>query len=192
MDNNENSSKTERCERKFVADVPDLWVLSNHYEITTISITQTFLHDKSFTGDCHVRKEKCGEVVKYYFSRKGCDKKRGLRLILEDREISEERYNELLAKSAHPKAAVIRKTRYVFDYNEQIFNLDILKDEIIDERNQSLLSKGQAILMIELDFPEEHIEWPRHIHKQREITNDLSFTTKALAKNLKNSQERTA
>jgi len=204
---------TTKTERKFVVYRPDIITLSNTFMTTLISITQTFLVNKG--GDCHVRKEVCGKNVKYFYGRKVCDRQRKLRIIAEDREISEDEYNTLIETKAHPKAKVIKKTRYCFEYNEQIFNLDFLENEVknpnyvqnipTDEsqkekgtNNQDskkpvepeyLLSKDEAILMIELFISTEAVEIPRHIICRKEITNELAYTTKNLAKILKKQED---
>ena len=178
----EEAAKNQKFERKFIVTLPDLWVLSNQYVNFTVKIKQTFLRNKNKDGDCHVRREKINGQVSYYYSRKICDRERGLRIVAEEYEISREEYEELIKTRVHPQTAVIEKTRYVFDYKEQTFNLDILSEEVINEDRKTLLSKKEGILMIELPFPEEHLELPRSIFIQSEITNDMSYTTKALAK----------
>lgn len=191
-------NKPKKVERKFLVYTPDILLLSNSFILTEITITQTFLTNDD--GDCHVRKETCNGVTRYYYARKGCDRKNGWRLILEDKEISETRYNELIATRPHKKAAVINKTRYVFSYREQIFNVDILKDAIRNpeyypnaepesEVPEFILPHEKCIIMIELEHPDEYVEVPRNFILIKEITNDLDFTTKALAKLLKKQNE---
>lgn len=204
---------TTKVERKFVVFRPDIIMLSNYFLFTLIYITQTFLVNKG--GDCHVRKEVCGKDVKYFYGRKVCDRKRKLRIIAEDREISKEEYDYLIATKAHPKAKVIKKTRYRFEYKEQIFNLDFLFEEVKNPKyvpstqtntaqnveiaenqdnnkpveSEYLLSNYEAILMVELFIATEAVEFPHHIVCSKEITNELIYTTKSLAKILKQQED---
>lgn len=203
---------TTKVERKFVVYRPNIITLSNYFLFTLIYITQTFLVNKG--GDCHVRKEVCGKDVKYFYGRKVCDRKKKLRIIAEDREISKEEYDKLIETKAHPKAKVIKKIRYCFEYREQIFNLDFLANEVKNPKyvpatqtdeaqdvesteNQDnkpvepeyLLSKDEAILMIELFISTEKIEIPRQIICEKEITNELTYTTKNLSKILKQQED---
>lgn len=192
MEQNQTNAKVER---KFLVYTPDILLLSNSFILKKIAITQTFLTNDN--GDCHVRKETSDGVTRYYYARKGCDRKHGWRLILENEEISEEKYNKLIATRPHKKAAVINKMRYVFRYREQIFNIDVFDDEIknpnfipnLEEDDNAnleyLVSRFQCIIMIELEHPDEYVEVPRNFILIKEITNDLDFTTKALAKLLK-------
>lgn len=188
-----------KVERKFLIYAPNILVLANSFILTKIAITQTFLTNND--GDCHVRKETCNGVTRYFYGRKGCDRVHGWRLILDNREISEDRYNELINTRPHKKAAVINKTRYVFKYREQTFNIDFFDDEIknpnfipnLDEENNEeleyMVSRFKCIVMIELEHPEEYVEIPRNLLTIQEITNDLGYTTKALAKLLKAQNE---
>lgn len=183
------------CERKFIVYRPGLIDFANHHILTMIYITQTFLVNNK--GDCHVRLETCNNQKKYFYCRKSCDREKGFRLILEDKEISQEEYNKLIKTKAHKTTKVIHKIRFRFEYREQIFNLDFLSDEVknplynpdltSEDYNvaEYLLDKTKAIIMIELLNPEEFVEIPRELIVVKEITNELSYTTKSLAKLLK-------
>lgn len=175
------SNENQRYERKFIVELPNMWHLSNYHIISTVSINQTFLKNVK-DGDAHVRCEESNGRKTFYYSRKVCDRARGLRIIVEDQELNEEEYEELIKTRRNPKASVVSKTRFIFEYKEQIFNLDVLKQEVRNQQGETIISDKEGILMIEIPYPDEAIEYPRPMYIKEEITNDIGFTTKALAK----------
>lgn len=86
-----------------------------------------------------------------------------------EREITEAEYKEML-KRRDPKCTLIQKVRYVFEYREQVFELDVFP-----------FWKSQAFLEIELESENTPVELPDFIEVIREVTEDRNYTNHALA-----------
>lgn len=87
-----------------------------------------------------------------------------------EREITEAEYKELL-KRRDPECTLIQKTRHVFTYRGQVFELDVFP-----------FWKKQAFLEIELESENAPVELPDFIEVIREVTEDSKYTNHALAK----------
>ena len=168
-------------ERKFLVKFPTSWsALSEIFDdlIDVKRISQTYLKpEDNNKQSARVRKTIEGltgetEVV-YHFNRKhpvetGVHKE-------EEREITKSQYQNYL-KDCYPGKVEVNKTRFVFKYNEQVFELDVFKGPL----------KGLAILEIELKDIDDTVELPPFLKVMKEVTEDKRFTNFALAdKNLK-------
>lgn len=78
-----------------------------------------------------------------------------------ENKISEEEYNKLLSHK-DPSKKIIKKTRLVFNYKGQKFELDIFKDYL----------EGLKILELELKDENQKIELPPFLKVVREITDE--------------------
>lgn len=87
-----------------------------------------------------------------------------------EKSISKEEYESYLSE-ADPSLKTIKKIRYTFEFNSQIIELDEYE-----------FSEEFGILEIELPSEDTPVEIPKFIKVIREVTNDKSFTNKALAK----------
>lgn len=85
-------------------------------------------------------------------------------------EISEKEYNQALKRANSDKCAV-EKTRFVFDWHDQVFELDLFKGHL----------KGLAILEIELEDKDDTVELPPFLKIIKEVTKDKKFTNFSLA-----------
>lgn len=65
----------------------------------------------------------------------------------------------------------MEKTRFVFDWHEQRFELDVFKGHL----------KGLAIMEIELDDKDDTVELPPFINVIKEVTKDKRFNNFSLA-----------
>jgi CYTH domain-containing protein len=163
-------------ERKFLVKFPTSWsALSEIFEdlVDVKRISQTYLiPDDEDEQAARVRKTVEGltgdtEVV-YHFNRKkpvdtGVHEE-------EEYEISKTEYNKHL-KKANPDKVAVEKTRFVFKYNDQVFELDVFKGPL----------KGLAILEIELEDMDDTVELPPFLKTVKEVTKDKRFTNFALA-----------
>jgi CYTH domain-containing protein len=84
--------------------------------------------------------------------------------------ISKEKYDQLL-KEQHPDKVMLEKTRYVFKYQDQCFELDVFKGGL----------RGLAILELELNDKTQKVELPPFLRVVKEITSDRRFNNFALA-----------
>ena len=84
-----------------------------------------------------------------------------------EHEISDKEYEKSL-KKADPSKVAVEKTRFVFDYNDQTFELDLFKGHL----------KGLAIMEIELENMEDTVELPPFLRLSKKLpkTNDSPIT----------------
>lgn len=87
-----------------------------------------------------------------------------------EQEISSKQYQDLLNKSSKDKVP-IEKTRFVFKYKDQVFELDVFKNTL----------KGLAILEIELKNIKDKVKLPKFLKLIKEITKDKRFSNFNLA-----------
>jgi CYTH domain-containing protein len=168
-------SKKLEIERKFLVKFPTSWsALSEMFDdlVDVKRISQTYLIPEKDEPSARVRKTVEGltgdtQTVYHYNQKKPVDS--GVHEELE-REISKSKYEKFLKKS-HPDKISVEKTRFVFKYNDQIFELDVFKGPL----------KGLAILEIELEDKNDTVELPPFLKVIKEVTKDKKFTNFALA-----------
>jgi CYTH domain-containing protein len=168
------SKKLEK-ERKFLVKFPTSWsVLSDIFDelIDIKRISQTYLKPEEDEQAARVRKTTEGLTgdtdTVYHFNRKkpvetGVHEE-------EEREITKSQYEKYL-KQADPKKVAVEKTRFVFKYNDQTFELDVFKGPL----------KGLAIMEIELEDMDDEVELPPFLKIVKEVTEDKRFTNFSLA-----------
>jgi len=162
-------------ERKFLVKFPTSWsTLSEMFDqlVDVKRISQTYLEPKGDAPSARVRKTVEGltgdtQTVFHYNQKKPVDS--GVHEETE-REISKAKYENYL-KDAHPKKSSVEKTRFVFKFNDQVFELDVFKGEL----------KGLAILEIELEGKDDKVELPGYLEIVKEVTDDKKYTNFALA-----------
>lgn len=98
--------------------------------------------------------------------------------------INEEDENEIpfnkfqeLGTSAHldnSKAAVC-KTRYTFEYKDQVFELDVFEEQL----------EGLVLLEIELDSMDDKVNLPPFLNILKEVTDDERYRNSRMAKFIK-------
>jgi CYTH domain-containing protein len=168
------ATKLEK-ERKYLVKFPTSWsVLSELIDkLDDVKrISQTYLKAEPGKQSARVRKTVEGltgdkETI-YHFNRKkpvdtGVHEE-------EEREITKSQYDKYL-KDAHPDKSTVEKTRFVFNYNDQTFELDVFKGPL----------KGLAVLEIELEDMDDTVELPPFLKIIKEVTKDKKFTNFALA-----------
>jgi CYTH domain-containing protein len=87
-----------------------------------------------------------------------------------EKEISKKQYANFL-KSSNEDKVPVEKTRFVFKYNDQTFELDIFKGAL----------KGLAILEIELKDIKDNVDLPPFLRLIKEVTEDKRFSNFNLA-----------
>ena len=162
-------------ERRYLVKFPNSW--SNLAEIfddlvDVKRISQTYLAPDGKGQAGRVRKTVEGLTgdtnTVYHFNKKkfieqGVNRE-------EEFEISEKEYKEFL-EHAHPDKHEISKTRFVFKYKNQIFELDVFKGAL----------KGLAILEIELKNKNQKVNLPPFLEIIKEVTNEPKFNNFRLA-----------
>jgi CYTH domain-containing protein len=162
-------------ERKFLVKFPTSWsALSEIFEdlMDVKRISQTYLVAEGKEQAARVRKTIEGltgetDTVYHYNQKKPVDS--GVHEEKEH-EITKSQYEKYL-KKADPKKVSVEKTRFVFKYNDQVFELDVFKGPL----------KGLAILEIELKSKNDTVELPPFLKVVKEVTKDKRFTNFSLA-----------
>lgn len=162
-------------ERKFLVNFPKSWsALEEIFEhlIDVKRITQTYLKPKGDEPSSRVRKTVeglTGETKTVYHFNQKKPVETGTHEETEH-EISEKKYNEYL-KDPYPGKGSVEKTRFVFEYNDQTFELDVFKGAL----------RGLAIMEIELKDKKDPVELPPFLEVVKEVTEDKAFTNFSLA-----------
>lgn len=160
-------------ERKFLIKMPEEAYLTAP-ACRKLEIVQTYLMIDSVTGtEERVRKITEGERVRYVFTEK--KKISAVSRYENEYDITEERYNSLIADSADPRQ--LTKTRYVIPYGGHYLEIDVYPYEIGGDA-----LAGHAVLEIELGGECEAFELPEFIIVERELTGKSEFSNKSLAK----------
>lgn len=168
-------AKKLEIERKFLVKFPKSWIelsqlMDNVVDVKRIS--QQYLLPKGEEPAARVRKTVQGltgdtDVVYHYNKKKTVEKG-----VLEEteHEISKSEYERRI-KEADPKKVEINKTRFVFKYENQIFELDLFKDALA----------GLAILEIELKDKSDKVDLPPFLKIFKEVSHDKRFNNFSLA-----------
>jgi CYTH domain-containing protein len=172
------TTKIER-ERRFLVKFPKSWealseMLDNLIDVKRIS--QTYLKPKGDEPAARVRKSiegLTGETKTVYDYNQKKPVETGTEKETEY-EISEKKYNESL-KDPYPGKGEVEKTRFVFKYNDQVFELDVFKGPL----------QGLAILEIELKNIDNPIELPPFLEIIKEVTKEKQFNNFSLANHTK-------
>jgi CYTH domain-containing protein len=163
-------------ERKFLVKLPKSWAdLGSLFEdlVDVKRITQTYLKPEPGEQAARVRKTVEGldghTKTVFHYNQKEPTGETGVHKETE-RQISEKEYEKYLKKANSDKVAV-EKTRFVINYQDQTFELDLFKGPL----------KGLAIMEIELKEMDETVELPPFLRVIKEVTKDKRFTNFALA-----------
>lgn len=166
------------AERKWLIKSPKSWALiADLFDnlIDVKRIEQTYLIPDENKQSARIRKTIEGltgdtNVVYHYniknFIEKGVNKEF-------EKEISKKQYEKLL-KNARPDQKEIAKTRFLFKYNNQIFELDLFKRDL----------NGLAILELELNNINDKVQLPPFLSIIKEVTGDKKYSNFTLASRL--------
>jgi len=168
-------AKIIEIERKFLVKLPQSWeALSELLDdlIDVKRISQSYLKPEGNEPSVRVRKTIEGlhgktKTVFHYNKKKPVET--GVH-DEEEKEITEKQYNSYL-KNPHPDKVEIQKTRFVFKYETQVFELDVFKDSL----------KGLVILEIELKKKNQKVKLPHFLKIIKEVTEDKKYNNFSLA-----------
>lgn len=151
-------------ERKFLVKLPNINEL-NVREIT--KIIQTYLTEGENNLQRRVRKIDCNGEISYTYTEKHF-------ITAITRKELEYNINEVeylrLIKQARTGSVPVEKTRFVFEYKNQLFELDVYP-----------FSDMLAIMELELNAPDQQIYFPDNIEIVKEVTEDGRYANAALA-----------
>lgn len=170
-----NMAKKLEIEKKFLVKFPKSWSsLSELFDdlIDVKRISQTYLKPEGNEPSVRVRKTVEGltgdtDTVYHYNKKKPVET--GVH-DEEEKEITKKQYNSYL-KNPHPDKVEIQKTRFVFKYENQVFELDVFKHAL----------KGLAILEIELKKKNDKVKLPPFLKVIKEVTEDKKYNNFELA-----------
>jgi CYTH domain-containing protein len=168
------TTKLEK-EKKFVVKLPTSWAaLAELFDgiVDVKRINQTYLVPEHGEQAARVRKTVeglSGDTNTVYHYNQKTPVETGVHEEKEH-EISQKEYEKSLKKS-NPDKCAVEKTRFVFKWHDQVFELDLFKGHL----------KGLAILEIELDDMHDLVELPPFLKVVKEVTKDKRFSNFALA-----------
>ena len=154
-------------ERKYLIKMPDMEKLRQTDNYDFSEIEQVYVSDTMDGMFGRIRKRGKNGVYKYYKTFKK-DVTAVTRIEIES-EISEKEYKEL-KKHCREGFGIIEKTRHVFAYKGQTFELDIFP-----------FWNDKAFLEAEVSSEDTEIPIPPFIEVIKEVTEDLSYRNSALA-----------
>lgn len=151
-------------ERKFLVEFPDIKKLDVRRKI---SIVQTYLHRGKNDSQRRVRRLEENETVSYTYTEKVFISP----TIREETEyeISRGEYEKLLSE-ADKELIPVDKVRFCFNYKDQLFELDTYH-----------FSDKLAIMELELDSPEQAIDFPGSVRVIKDVTADSRYSNASLS-----------
>ena len=162
-------------ERKFLVKFPNSWIqLSDLFDtlVDVKRISQSYLSPKPGEQAGRVRKTVSGLTgdtdTTYDYNRKA-PKGTGVHKEIEHK-INQSQYEKFL-QHTDPDKSVVDKTRFVFEYNDQTFELDVFRGPL----------HGLAILEIELEDKNDKVELPPFLRIYKEVTEDKRYSNFSLA-----------
>lgn len=156
--------KGYEIERKFLVGMPDTASLEIRRKI---GITQTYLKKGENDAQRRVRRITDGDSEIYTYTEK-------LFLTAVTRremeyEIDGAEYSRLVTQADDSLKPII-KTRYCFEYKNQLFELDVYP-----------FSDSLAVMEIELETEEQEIYFPENVSVIKEVTGDSAYSNANLA-----------
>lgn len=157
-------------ERKYLIRMPDEGMLSRLPGCELWEIDQTYLMDGAQGETRRVRRVRCREHIRYYYTQKRHISALSNRE--EEEEIGPERYAALL-QEANPSLRTICKRRYRIPYNHQLLEIDIYT-----------FWADRATLEIELKAENQAVELPQYLQVVRELTGERAYKNRYLAEHV--------
>lgn len=158
--------KKLEIERKYIIEMPDLSVLMAQSEFTATEIEQIYLASgKGVTHRVRSRKGISGTV---YTETKKIRVSR-LSAVEDEREITLSEYQSL-SKMIKDGTRVIKKTRYTFLFDSQLFEIDVYPEW-----------ECTAIMETELDDEGRSVNMPDFIKIKREVTGVRAYSNAAMS-----------
>ncbi len=151
-------------ERKFLVEFPDIEKLDVKRKI---SIIQTYLHRGKDDSQRRVRRLEENGKVFYTYTEKVFISPTTRKET--EYEISCEDYEKLL-NDADKELTPVDKVRFCFNYRNQLFELDTYP-----------FSDKLAVMELELNFPEQVIDFPDSVRVIKDVTADSRYSNAALS-----------
>ena len=162
-----NETVGVEIERKYIIRMPDFSIIKDIPGSTESEILQIYLpSEKGETRRVRRRVYK-DKVICYETKKLRID---GMSCTEIEREITGSEF-EILAQNIKEGTNPIHKTRYTFDYEGQIFEIDVYPQW-----------RFTAIMETELESRETEVEIPSFINIKREVTGDKSYSNAAMAR----------
>lgn len=152
-------------ERKFLTEFPIDFSLANI--VSKSEIEQIYLKDSETRKNTRIRKRVYESKEEYTLTSK--IHITNMTRLENEKNISKSEY-ENLKKEADLNLHTIYKIRYVIEYKEQLFELDVYD-----------FWENYAVLEIEMQNEHTKIEFPEYIKIICELTDDKSFTNHSIA-----------
>lgn len=153
-------------ERKYLIRMPKAALLRS---LPASEIEQIYLQMSDGTRE-RIRRRDYGDRTVYSHTAK--QRLSDLTRIEIEREITAEQYGELL-KLADPSRSAIRKKRYLYDYDAQLFEIDVFP-----------FWQDRALMELELESEGQEIRFPQEIEIIREVTSEKRYTNSAIAREI--------
>lgn len=157
-------AKGLEIERKFLVEFPDIEKLDVKRKI---NIVQTYLHRGKNNSQRRVRRlEEDGKVFYTYTEKIFISPTTREET---EFEISSAEYRRLLSDSDN-ELVPVDKTRICFNYKNQLFELDTYP-----------FSGKLAVMELELDSPEQVIDFPGNVRVIKDVTADSRYSNASLS-----------
>ena len=167
-----NNNLPREIERKYLILCPTAKELIALPQCEKTEIVQTYLVFNDNNASRRVRKRGTSELGHRYYYTEKTPVSFGEKIEIE-REIDETEYQTLLTEK-DPGRFPIEKERYCFNYQNQLFELDVYS-----------FSRELATLEIELKDINDPVYLPDFISIIRDVTNDNRYSNASLARTKK-------
>ena len=167
-----NNTPNVETERKYLIRFPDLAYLRTIDSCRVMAMVQTYLERKEPEVERRVRSITEDGVTVYIYTEKR--PRAYLSRFEDEREVTREEYERLRKEDGYSELV---KTRYAFPFAGHTMEIDVYPPEIGGE-----IFEGYAILEVEMDTPDEAVEFPEFLEILREVTDEKQYHNKTLAK----------
>lgn len=153
-------------ERKYLIRMPDAALLSS---LPSSRIEQIYI----LTAENGRERIRCRETDgKKIFTHTVKQRLSDLTRIEIENEISAEDYH-VLSLMKDPDRGVIRKTRYLYDYHKQVFEIDVFP-----------FWEDRALMELELSSEDQVVLLPPDVAVVRDVTAEKDYTNAAIARSI--------
>lgn len=159
-------------ERKFLIKYPSAEFLAEFTDCTEIE--QTYLTVSEHGGRMRVRKR--GKEGNWVYTKTEKKHITDISRVEIESEITEQEYLNFL-NFRDPERATVRKTRYCYNYKEQLFEIDVYP-----------FWSDKAVMEIELESEQQQVFFPEDITIIEEVTANKEYTNVSIAKKLQNNE----
>lgn len=153
-------------ERKYLIRMPSAALLAS---LPSSEIEQVYILSAEGKRERIRRREYPTKTV---FTHTAKERLSDLSRVEREEEISEEEYRSLLS-AADPKRSVLHKTRYLYRWQDQLFEIDCFP-----------FWNDRALMEIEMSSEEQEIVLPPGIGIIREVSSDGRYTNSAIAREI--------